>query len=146
MILISSCLAGANVRYDGRNQLQVQLKHLVDNQQAITACPELLGGLTTPREPAEIIGGDGEDVLNGSAYVITVSGQDVTDAYIKGAEQTLKMCMEHNISQVVLKENSPSCGSGMIYDGTHTGNKIAGMGVTTALLARRGIEVLSETE
>lgn len=144
MILVSSCLAGEKVRYDGQDQLQRQLKDLVDRKQAVTACPELLGGLSIPREPAEIIGGTGEDVLNGRAKVITISGKDVTAEYIDGAMKTLEICQKNKIHQVILKENSPSCGSQMIYDGSHTGNKKEGFGVTTALLRRYNIEVLSE--
>ena len=120
VIVVSSCLAGLKVRYDGGHCLDDKIGRLVKEKKAITVCPEVLGGLPTPRVPAEIVGGDGEDVLDGKARVIN--------------ESTL----------VILKENSPSCGSSMIYNGEFTGEKIAGNGVTAALLKRNGIKVVSE--
>jgi len=107
-------------------------------------CPELLGGFSTPREPAEIVGGDGEDVLNGQARVIDKSGQDVTAQYIKGAYDTLKQAQAVHAEIIILKEYSPSCGSSMIYNGTFEGKRIVGNGVTTALLIRNGLSVISE--
>ncbi len=146
MILVSSCLAGLEVRYDGKHSLHDQIKRLVAEKKAITICPELSGGFSIPREPAEIIGGDGYDVLDGKVKVIDKSGKDVTDLYIKGAHATLKIAKELKASLVVLKENSPSCGSSMIYDGAFMGNKIAGDGVTSALLKRSGFRVISEEQ
>ncbi len=110
------------------------------------ACPELLGGFSTPREPAEIIGGTGEDVLNGTAKIVTASGEDVTELYMEGAAKTLAYAKEINASAVILKENSPSCGSGFIYNGTFSGKKITGSGVTAALLKQAGYRVISENE
>ena len=144
MILVSSCLAGLDVRYNGTNCLNDKIRKLVEENKAITICPELLGGFSTPREPAEIIGGNGEDVLDGKAKVVEKSGKDVTQLYIKGAYSTLKQAIKLNATLVVLKENSPSCGSLTIYNGEFTGKKIMGMGVTSALLKRNGIKVISE--
>ncbi|MGJ7913833.1 DUF523 domain-containing protein [Neobacillus sp. LXY-1] len=146
MILVSSCLAGLDVRYNGTNCLNDKISKLVEENKAITICPELLGGFSTPREPAEIIGGNGEDVLYGNAKVVDKSGKDVTQLYIKGAYSTLEQAIELNATLVVLKENSPSCGSSTIYNGEFTGRKIMGMGVTSALLKRNGLKVISEEQ
>ncbi|RST76088.1 DUF523 domain-containing protein [Siminovitchia acidinfaciens] len=146
MILVSSCLAGLEVRYDGKHSLYDEIKRLVAENKAITVCPELSGGFSVPREPAEIMGGDGYDVLDGKAKVLDKSGKDVTAMYIKGAQATLKIAREIQASLVVLKENSPSCGSSMIYNGQFTGNKIVGDGVTSALLKRNGFRVISEEQ
>ncbi|MBP3039271.1 DUF523 domain-containing protein [Bacillaceae bacterium Marseille-Q3522] len=144
MILVSACLAGMEVRYNGTHRLDEQISKLIAEEKAVPACPELLGGFSVPREPAEIVGGDGEDVLDGKAKVITKSGEDVTEQYVKGAHETLKIACEVQATIVVLKEYSPSCGSAMIYNGEFNGEKIAGNGVTTALLKRNGIQVVSE--
>ncbi|WP_440960631.1 DUF523 domain-containing protein [Paenibacillus nitricinens] len=144
MILVSSCLAGMKVRYNGTDYLDEKIQKLLNENQAIAVCPELLGGFATPREPAEIIGGNGEDVLAGTAKVVDRSGADVTDMYLEGAYITLAKAQEVSATMVVLKENSPSCGSSMIYNGEFRGKKIAGNGVTTALLRKNGIEVTSE--
>lgn len=144
MILVSSCLAGFEVRYNGSSSLDTRIKKMLHDNQAVAVCPELLGGFLTPREPAEIIGGNGEDVLNGRAKVIEKSGRDVTDLYIKGAYKTLEAAKELGADTVILKEYSPSCGSSMIYNGAFTNEKVKGMGVTTALLQRNGIKVISE--
>jgi uncharacterized protein YbbK (DUF523 family) len=144
MILVSSCLAGLEVRYNGTHCLNKEILQMLDENKAVTVCPELLGGFLTPREPAEIIGGDGFDVLNGKARVIEKSGRDVTELYIKGAYATLSKAQDLDATAVVLKEFSPSCGSSMIYNGEFQGRKIPGIGVTTALLKRNGIQVVSE--
>ncbi|NLK97655.1 DUF523 domain-containing protein [Defluviitalea saccharophila] len=146
MILVSSCLAGLEVRYNGTHSLNNKIYQLVKQNKAVTVCPELVGGLSTPREPAEIIGGGGDDVLDGRAKVIDKSGKDVTEFYIKGAYATLEKAKEINATLVVLKEYSPSCGSSMIYNGEFMGKKIAGQGVTSALLRRNGIRVISEEQ
>lgn len=146
MILVSSCLAGLAVRYNGTHSLNYKISKLIEVNKAITVCPELLGGFSTPREPAEIIGGNGEDVLDGKAKVIEKSGRDVTELYIKGAYTTLKKATDVNATVVVLKEYSPSCGSSMIYNGEFMGEKIVGNGVTTALLKRNGLRVISEEQ
>ncbi|PMC34851.1 DUF523 domain-containing protein [Bacillus sp. UMB0899] len=146
MILVSSCLAGIEVRYNGSHCLDKNILRLIEQNRITTVCPELLGGFATPREPAEIIGGTGEDVLDGKARVIEKSGNDVTEMYIKGANATLIKAQEINAKVIILKEFSPSCGSKMIYNGHFSGEKIAGNGVTTALLRRNGIRVVSEEE
>lgn len=144
MILISSCLIGEPVRYDGRHQLKGNLKTLLEKGVAIHACPELLGGLPIPRPPAEIIGGDGFDVLKGHAKVMTQHGEDVTPMYIEGAKRTLALIEKNDIHAVILKANSPSCGSGEIYNGHFDGVKVSGDGVTSALLKQNGIQVYDE--
>ena len=146
MILVSSCLAGLEVRYNGTHCLNNKIMKLIEEKKAVALCPELLGGFSTPREPAEIIGGNGEDVLDGKAKVIEKSGRDVTELYIKGAYITLKKAIDINATVVVLKEYSPSCGSSMIYNGEFIGEKIAGNGVTAALLKRNGLQVISEKQ
>lgn len=146
MILVSSCIAGLEVRYNGTHCLENKISQLIEENKAIPICPELLGGFTTPREPAEIIGGNGEGVLDGKAKVVEKSGRDVTELYIKGAIETLKQAKNVNATVVVLKEYSPSCGSSMIYNGEFIGEKIAGNGVTAALLKRNGLQVISEKQ
>ena len=144
MIVISACLAGMKVRYDGRDNLYPKIQQLVDEKKAVTVCPEVFGGLPTPRNPAEIIGGDGEDVLDGKATVVDNTGKDVTAEFLAGAYKTLEIAKQVGATIVILKQNSPSCGSDMIYNGEFNGTKVKGVGVTTALLRRNGIEVLSE--
>ncbi|MDR4947368.1 DUF523 domain-containing protein [Neobacillus cucumis] len=144
MILVSSCLVGLEVRYNGTHCLNEKIQEMIEKKQAVTICPELLGGLSIPREPAEIIGGDGGDVLEGKAKVVTQSGINVTEQFVKGAYSALSTAQEMDATVVVLKENSPSCGSTMIYKGDFSGNKINGEGVTAALLRRNGIKVFSE--
>lgn len=134
--MVSSCLAGMKVRYNGTDCLDEKIQKLLNENQAIAVCPELLGGFSTPREPAEIVGGDGEAVLAGTAKVVDRSGIDVTELYLKGAYITLEKAREVSATMVVLKENSPSCGSTMIYNGEFKGKKIAGNGVTAALLRK----------
>lgn len=146
MIIVSSCLAGMKVRYNGTDCLEDTIGRLVKEGKAVALCPELLGGFATPREPAEIVGGTGEDVLLGKARVVTKSGEDVTDMYVKGAEETLRLAKEAGATAVVLKEFSPSCGSAMIYDGSFANRRIAGNGVTAALFEREGIRVVSEAQ
>ncbi|MFC0523009.1 DUF523 domain-containing protein [Pontibacillus salicampi] len=144
MILISSCLAGQQVRYNETHCLNPRLKQLIEQNMALPVCPELLGGFSIPREPAEIVGGDGGDVLDGTAVVKEKSGQIVTDMYIQGAYKTLEMAKQLQVTTVVLKEYSPSCGSSTIYNGAFSNMKTNGEGVTTTLLRRNGIDVMSE--
>ena len=142
-ILVSGCLAGLPCRYDGKAQPNEEAVKKVERGEAIICCPETMGGLPTPRIPAEIIGGDGNAVLDCRAKVVTAEGRDVTDEYIKGAEKALKIAQENGIHKAILKAKSPSCGCGIIYDGSFTGRKKAGDGVTAALLKRSGIQVES---
>ncbi|ETT56321.1 DUF523 domain-containing protein [Paenibacillus sp. FSL P4-0338] len=146
MIIVSSCLAGMKVRYNGTDCLEQGIRQLLDSRQAVAVCPELLGGLSTPREPAEIIGGSGRDVLEGQARVVDRTGNDVTAMYVEGAYAALEQVRSLAATLVVLKENSPSCGSSRIYNGEFAGMKIPGEGVTTALLRLHGIEVISEEQ
>lgn len=146
LILVSSCLAGIECRYDGTHRLKEKIRSLVEEKKAVTVCPELLGGFSTPRQSAEIVGGTGKDVLAGDAKVIEKSGRDVTDLYVKGAYKTLEMALKLQVTHVVLKQFSPSCGSKSIYNGTFTGERIQGEGVTSALLSKAGIIVLSEED
>lgn len=146
MILVSACLTGEPVRYDGKSCSNTLLKQLLLNKKAQSLCPELLGGFTTPRLPAEIVDGTGQDVLDGKAKITDSSGLDVTELYLKGAYRTLEIAQQIKASCVVLKENSPSCGSQKIYNGTFQGEKIVGTGITTALLQRHGFKVISENE
>lgn len=146
LIAVSSCLAGIECRYNGSHSLVAKIKELVVQNKAVLICPELLGGFSTPRESAEIVGGTGEDVLVGKAKVIERSGKDVTELYIKGAYKALNIVQEINAQYVVLKENSPSCGSNMIYSGEFSNTKKAGKGVTAALFKKEGIKVISEEQ
>jgi uncharacterized protein YbbK (DUF523 family) len=146
LIAVSSCLAGIECRYNGSHSLVEKIKGLVEQNRALLICPELLGGFSTPRESAEIVGGTGEDVLDGNAKVIEKSGNDVTELYIKGAYKALNIIQEANVEYVVLKENSPSCGSTIIYNGEFSNTKIAGEGVTAVLFKRAGIKVISEEQ
>lgn len=144
MIVISACLVGEKVRYDGNHKLDLFYKNLIDEKKAISICPEILGGLQVPREPAEIIGGDGYDVWNDQAKVMTVTGRDVTIQFKEGAKRALSIIKDLNANIVILKSDSPSCGSTVIYDGTFTGNKKEGVGVTTALFTLNDINVYDE--
>lgn len=146
MIGISACLGGVCCRYDGQAKEISALKNLVEKGQAILICPEVLGGLPIPREPAEIYGGDGFDVWNNKAKVLTKTGEDMTDLFKKGASTAYQKLVEHNITTVILKESSPSCGSMSIYDGTFSGKHRKGSGVATAYFISKGLKVVSEKD
>ncbi|EOD77904.1 Purine nucleoside phosphorylase [Grimontia indica] len=145
-VLVSACLMGQKVRYDGNDLLQESeaFQRLTQQAEVITFCPEVAGGLPTPRPPAEIDVADGDAVIAGTGKVISVQQLDVTDAFISGARQTLALCQQHGIKIAVLTESSPSCGSSLVYSGEFAGNKIPGHGVTTALLRQHGIKVFSQ--
>ncbi|MFZ5650700.1 MAG: DUF523 domain-containing protein [Bacillota bacterium] len=145
-ILVSACLAGVKCRYDGGHNNVPEINEMVERGLAIPVCPEILGGGGIPREPYEIVGGDGGAVLDGKARVKTPSGNDGTELFVRGAEEVLRAANKCNAVAAVLKERSPSCGSSMIYDGTFTGGKIPGMGVAAAILQRAGIKVYSEED
>lgn len=142
--LVSACMAGTACRYDGRAKTYGPIAEAVDAGEAVPVCPEMLGGLSSPRRPAEIVGGDGDDVLDGSARVVDDEGRDVTDAVLAGARQALAVAQAAGVTEAVLKEGSPSCGSSEIADGSFSGTRRPGRGVTTALLRRHGIAVVSE--
>jgi uncharacterized protein YbbK (DUF523 family) len=135
-ILVSACLLGADCRYDGKNGRDENVLALLDKYHLIPVCPEQLGGMGTPRPPAERYG----------ETVIKRPGEDVTAFFVKGAEETLKLAEIYKCKKAILKERSPSCGHGMIYDGTFSGKKIPGSGVTAALLEKNGIEVIGESK
>ncbi len=147
-ILISACLAGDRVRYDGK-QIPVTNKLVLnwkEKRRLIPVCPEILGNLEIPRPPAQIVNGDGLAVLNGSAKIVDVNGRDVTIPFVKGAERSLSLAQKYNITIAILKEKSPSCGVHHIYDGHFTSTLISGFGVTTAMFQENGIRVFSENE
>jgi len=146
MILVSACLLGVNCKYTGGNNLKKELLEELQKKGIVPVCPEQLGGLATPRLPAEIQGGDGASVLQGKGKVIRNDGIDVTDEFIRGAEETLKIAEALGIKAAVLKAKSPSCGNKLIYDGSFAGRKIEGQGVTAALLISKGIKVYSEED
>lgn len=143
-VLVSACLAGVQCRYDGGHNNIPEINQMVEKGLAIPVCPEILGGGGIPREPSEIVSGDGGAVLDGKARVKTRSGHDVTELFVRGAEEVLKAAINNSAPAAVLKERSPSCGGSVIYDGTFTGGKTTGMGVTAAILHRAGIKVYSE--
>lgn len=145
-ILVSACLAGVNCTFRGTNNLNRNIKKLVDNGRAIAICPEIFGRLGIPRENIEISGGDGNRLIEGKARAITSSGKDVTQNLINGANSALKLVDKLGIREAVLKSHSPTCGSGTIYDGTFTKTLVAGDGVLSALLKKNGIKVVSEKE
>lgn len=142
MILVSACLAGVSCRYDGQSKAVENIAELVKRGEAKVFCPETLGGLKIPRVPSEIAGGDGENVLQGRARVMSRDGVDRTEEFLAGAYATLELCRKHGAAEVWLKAKSPSCGVGRIYDGTFTGTLRTGDGVTAALLRRNGIQVV----
>ncbi|HWV07985.1 MAG TPA: DUF523 domain-containing protein [Pseudomonas sp.] len=146
-ILVSRCLLGHHVRYDGgaHGPFGV-LQRWQAEGRIVPLCPEVAGGLPTPRPPAEIPGGQGAAVLDGVVQVLTVDGQDVTAAFVDGAEQALALVQRHGIRLALLKARSPSCGNLENYDGTFTGRKVAGEGVTAALLRRAGVQVFNEAQ
>lgn len=144
--IVSACLAGEACAYDGRARPCEIVKRLVQEDRAVTVCPECLGGLPVPRLPAEIKGGTGFDVLAGRARVINSLGHDVTESFIKGAREALEIAEERGIQAAILKSKSPSCGCGRIYDGTFSGRLRPGQGVTTALLLKAGFRVITENE
>jgi len=131
MIIVSACLAGVNCNYKGKNSEDASVVKLVNEGLAIMVCPEQLGGLTTPRPPAEIKDGK----------VFTEEGADVTEEFLHGANEVLNICIKYNCQKAILKSESPSCGCGKIFDGNFNGTLIDGDGITTALLKEYGIEV-----
>lgn len=145
-ILLSSCLLGHPVRYDGKGgRLDEKiLDALKQKFNVVHICPEVAGGLDTPRAPAEIVGGSGDAVHENIAKVMTREGRDVSSQFLEGANQTLWLCKRENVRAAVLKERSPSCGSNMIYNGEFSGVTEPGFGVTAALLIKNGIRVFSE--
>ena len=138
-VLISACLLGVSCRYDGLSKpLDTKIiEKLRSRYHLIPICPEIFGGLPTPRIPAEI---------QANRRVLRKDGKDITDEYKKGAKEALRLAKLFDCKLAILKERSPSCGSGVIYDGSFTGNKINGDGITAELLKKEGIRIIGESE
>ncbi|WP_432735151.1 DUF523 domain-containing protein [Maridesulfovibrio sp. FT414] len=134
MYIVSGCLAGLCCRYDGRDNADERVMGLVREGRAVPVCPEQLGGLPTPRPACEIV----------SNRVLTEKGVDVTDNFLRGAEECLKLAKMVGARKAILKARSPSCGSGMVYDGTFSSKLVEGDGLFAAILKREGIEVETE--
>ena len=135
-LLVSACLLGENCKYSGGNNYSPAAAALAERFELIPVCPEQLGGLPTPRVPAERVGD----------RVLTRDGADVTDAYRLGAEKTLETALANGVKRAALQERSPSCGCGAIYDGTFSGRLVPGDGVTAALLREHGIEIIKGSQ
>ena len=133
MVIVSACLAGVNCNYRGKSCENESVVTMVRERRAIPVCPEQLGGLTTPRPQAEIK----------NDRVVTKEGADITDAFLAGANEVLKICQKYNCQKAILKAGSPSCGCGKIYDGNFSGSLIDGKGITAGLLCAHGIEVVA---
>ncbi len=146
-ILVSRCLLGHRVRYDGGASGPFDLLAAwLQEGRVVALCPEVAGGLPTPRAAAEIPGGQGVAVLEGRAPVMTTEGEDVSAEFLAGARQALELVEKHGIRIAVLKANSPSCGNLLTYDGSFSGVKVLGEGVTAALLKQHGVQVFSELQ
>lgn len=147
-ILISACLMGFKVRYNGSDKAKVtdKLSQLQQEKRLVVHCPELAAGLTIPRPPAEIMSGDGNEVMRGRARIIENSGRDVTEHYQLAAWLALRAAQESGCRAALLTDGSPTCGSQNIYDGSFNNIRKSGMGVAASLLARHGIAVFSEEQ
>ena len=135
-ILISACLVGDKVRYDGKSQYHPLIKELLEKYELVPFCPEVEGGLKTPRVPSEIV----------KDKVLNQEGRDVTKQFKYGAELALNICQYLQIKIAILKDGSPSCGSSEIHNGKFDGRMIKGKGITAALLEQNGIKVYSEKD
>jgi len=146
-VLVSACLLGEKVRYNGADAASGSgiLRGWLREERVVPFCPEVAGGLGVPRPAAEIQGKGGGSVLDGTGQVRTRSGEVVTGAFLRGGELALRTALGQGARLAVLKDGSPSCGSGFIHDGSFTGGREAEAGVTAALLQRNGIRVFSET-
>ena len=134
-LLVSACLLGTPCRYDGRSKADARIQALAEKYELVPVCPEELGGLPTPREPSERQG----------ERIVMRSGRDVTAEYRRGAEAALALCLQNGCKAAVLKEKSPSCGCGQVYDGTFSRRLIEGDGVTAELLKAHGVAVYGES-
>jgi uncharacterized protein YbbK (DUF523 family) len=132
-ILVSACLLGTNCKYNGENNYSEEIMEFLKDYEIIPVCPEIMGGLPTPRPASEIVGNK----------VMSINNNDVTQNYQKGAEETLKIAQLLGVKKALLKAKSPSCGNGKIYDGTFSGILIDGDGITTKLLKENDIEVIT---
>jgi len=135
-ILVSACLVGDKVNYKGQGNYAKDIEKIKELYDLVLFCPEVEGGLKTPRMPSEIKGD----------FVIREDGKDVTNNFLEGANKALRLCRYLGIKKAILKENSPSCGTHKIHDGSFSGKKISGMGITARVLSSNGIEVYSEEE
>ncbi|MDE5868192.1 MAG: DUF523 domain-containing protein [Anaeroplasmataceae bacterium] len=135
-LLISACLCGQNTKYNGKNNLIDRIEELKNHFEFILICPEVMGGLSTPRNPSEIKGDK----------IVSNQGKDVTMEFTKGASKAKEIVLNQNIKYALLKEASPSCGVHQVYDGTFSGTKIFGQGITTKLLLEQGVLVFNECE
>lgn len=131
-IMISSCLLGENCKYNGGNNYNEKVQKVIEGNEVISVCPEVLGGLSTPRKPAEIVNGG----------VSTQDGRSVDSEFRAGAEKALQIAIVEKIDYAILQSRSPSCGSKQIYDGTFTGKKITGMGVFAEKMLKHGFKVI----
>jgi uncharacterized protein YbbK (DUF523 family) len=147
-LLISACLLGVACNHEGRGSPRAIVDELAKHYRLVPVCPEVLGGLPTPRAAAELQGGDGSDVVadTGDARVVNIEGEDVTAAYRRGAEAAVAVAKAVGAERAVLKARSPSCGSSAVYDGTFSRRLVPGRGVTAAALAAAGLEVGSEED
>jgi uncharacterized protein YbbK (DUF523 family) len=145
-ILISSCLLGERVKYNGGDNrvLSTILETWLRDDRLLPFCPEVTGGLPVPRNPVELQNGEGADLLQGKATAIDTTGCDVSDYFVKGAQAALELAQKHAVTIAILKERSPSCGSHLIYSGNFDGTVKPGKGVTASLLEQHGIKVFSE--
>lgn len=135
-LLVSACLLGVNCKYNGGSNDTPAVRGLAGRYDLVPVCPEQLGGLPTPRVPSERLGDK----------VLTRDGRDVTGAFRRGAERTLEIALEQGAVGAVLKERSPSCGCGAVYDGSFTGTLRPGDGVTAELLRSRGVKIFTESQ
>jgi uncharacterized protein YbbK (DUF523 family) len=145
-LLVSACLLGVACNHEGRGSWRSVVAELGKRYRLVPVCPEVLGGLPTPRAAAELAGGDGSEVLRGTARVMNVEGADVTAAYRRGAEAAVAVARATGATRAVLKARSPSCGSSAIYDGTFSRRLVPGQGVAAAALRAAGLEVCSDEE
>lgn len=147
-ILVSACLLGQAVRYDGRDKRLAHplLQRWRAENRLVAVCPEIAGGLPAPRPAAEIVGGNGRAVLDGTARVQTAAGDDVTDFFLRGADLVLQVAVANGCRAALLTDASPSCGSTTTYSGRFDGHKTAGSGVTAELLSAHGIAVFGQRQ
>lgn len=141
--MVSACLLGVACAHDGRPRLDEELAGALAGGAVLPVCPEQLGGLPTPRPPAEIAGGSGAEVLRGRARVLTARGHDVTRQYLRGAREVCRLAGMAGCSGAVLRPRSPACGPASHYDGSFASRLVRGMGVTAGALSERGVLVLT---
>lgn len=145
MYIISACLCGVNCKYNSNNNYNEYCNKLFINGEAILVCPEQLGGLPTPRIPSEM-NNRADEILKGKGEILAKDGRDVTEEFLKGAKEVEEIAKKLNIEVAILKDGSPSCGVNYVYDGTFTGNKIKGRGLTAEILVQNGISIISEND